>query len=167
MAFGGRNGQQYQFNENDTMTAEQQLQGFIAKFSPEIVAIAKAALVKMRERFPTALQLVYDNYNALVIGFGPTERTSDAIFSIALYAKRVNLCFLQGGKSNIRDPHHLLQGSGSTNRFIPLVSPARLDTPEVQELMAQAVASAKVPLAQSGAGRLIIKSVSAKQRPRR
>lgn len=149
------------------MTPEEQLDGFIAKFTPEIAALAESALTKMRKLFPTALRLVYDNYNALAIGFGPTERASDAIFSIALYAKRVNLCFLQGGKSNIRDPHHLLQGSGSTNRFIPLASPATLDAPEVRDLMAQAVASAKVPLAQTGAGRLIIKSVSAKQRPRR
>lgn len=149
------------------MTPKEQLDGFIAKFSPEIAALAGSALAKMSKRFPTALQLVYANYNALVIGFGPTERASDAIFSIALYPTRVNLNFLQSGKSGIQDPHHLLQGSGSTNRFIPLTSPATLDASKVRELMTQAVASAKVPLSRSGHGRLIIKSVSAKQRPRR
>ena len=149
------------------MTAEEQLDRFIAKFTPEIAALAESALAKMRKRFPTALQLVYDNYNASAIGFGPTERPSDAIFSIALYPKRVSLCFLQGGKSNIKDPRNLLQGSGSTNRFIPLASAATLDAPEVQDLMLEALAAAKVPFGPSGAGRLIIKSVSAKQRPRR
>jgi hypothetical protein len=102
----------------------------------------------------------------LVVGFGPTERASEAIFSIALYPTRVNLCFLQGGRSGLKDPHHLLKGSGSTNRFIRLASVATLDEPQVQDLMTQALAAAKIPLNQSGAGRLIIKSVSARQRPR-
>lgn len=149
------------------MTPEKELARCIAKFTPEIATLADSALAKMRKRFPSAIQLVYDNYNALAVGFGPTERASEAIFSIALYPKRVSLCFLQGGKSGIKDPPHLLQGSGSTNRFIPLASAATLDKPEVQDLMAQAVAAAKIPLSPSGSGCLIIKSVSAKQRPRR
>lgn len=148
-------------------TPAEQLDGYIDKFTPEIAGLAKAALSKMHKRIPSATRLVYDNYNALAIGFGPTDRASDAIFSIALYPKRVNLCFLQGGKSHLKDPHHLLQGSGTTNRFIPLASAKDLDAPAVQELVLQALASAKVPLVQSGVGALIIKSVSAKQRPRR
>jgi hypothetical protein len=149
------------------MTPEEQLRGFIAKFTPEIAALAEGVLAKMRKQLPSAVQFIYDKSNALVIGFGPTERASEAIFSIALYPKRVNLCFLQGGQSGLNDPHHLLQGSGSTNRFIPLESAATLDSKEVRELMSQALAAAKVPLASSGSGRLVVKSVSAKQRPRR
>lgn len=148
-------------------TPEEQLDSFIDKFTPQIAGLARAALAKMHKRVPSATRLVYDNYNALAIGFGPTERASDAIFSIALYPKRVSLCFLQGGKSRLEDPHHLLQGSGTTNRFIPLASATDLEGPAVQQLVSQALASAKVPLVQSGAGALIIKSVSARQRPRR
>ena len=149
------------------MSPEAQLKGFIAKFTPEIAALAAAALSKMRRRFPKALQLVYDNYNALVIGFCPTERASDAIFSIVLYPRRVNLCFLQGGTSRLKDPKKLLQGSGTLNRFIPLEAAATLDEPAVQDLMAQALAAAKVPMTQSVEGALVIKLVLAKQRPRR
>lgn len=149
------------------MTPEAQLKVFIAKFTPEIASVAEAALSKMRGRFPNAVQLVYDNYNGLVIGFGPSERASDAIFSIVLYPRRLNLCFLQGGASRLKDPNKLLQGSGNLNRFIPFESAATLDEPPVQDLMAQALAAAKVPLSQSVEGRLVIKLVSAKQRPRR
>jgi hypothetical protein len=149
------------------MTPRTQLDGFMKKFAPEIAALAKAALVKMRKRLPSANQLVYDNYNALVIGFGPTERASDAIFSIAVYPRRVNLCLLQGGRSRLKDPNKLLRGSGSTNRFIPLQGAGDLDRPEIEDLMAQALASASVPLNPEGTGRLLIKSVSDKQRPRR
>ena len=44
---------------------------------------------------------------------------------------------------------------------------ADLDKPAVQQLMARALASARVPLDGAGPGRLVIKSISAKQRPRR
>lgn len=149
------------------MSPEAQLKRFIAKFTPEIAALAEAALAEMRDRFPNAIQLVYDNYNALAVGFGPTDRASDAIFSIALYPRGVNLCFLQGGKSSLKDPSKLLQGSGTTNRFIRLRSASDLEAPEVQDLMAQALTVAKVPMSQSASGRLVIKSVSTKHRPRR
>jgi hypothetical protein len=82
-------------NSPDT---ERQLAGFIARFTPEVAELAEAVLNKMRRRYPTALELVYDNYNALAIGFSPTERASDGIFSIALYPKWVSLFFLQGAR---------------------------------------------------------------------
>ena len=68
-----------------------QLAGFIAKFSPEIARQAKTILAAMRERLSGATELVYNNYNALAIGFGPTDRTSDAIFSIAVFPRWVSL----------------------------------------------------------------------------
>lgn len=79
-----------------TPSPEKQLAGFIAKFSPEIAALAAQAT-------------------------------------------GVSLCFLQG--AGLPDPDGLLRGSGNVVRNIRLESAA--------------------------AHRLIIKSVSAKQRPRR
>lgn len=143
---------------------EQQLSSFISGYSPEIAALARAALAKMRARLPGAVQLVYDNYNALVIGFGPTERASDAIFSIALYPRWVNLFFLNG--AGLHDPQKLLKGSGSRVRRILLDTPAVLDAPPVRALMAQALEGAK-PLNAARPARIVIKMVAAKQRPRR
>ena len=56
-----------------------QLTMFLSRFSPDIIALAKAARAKLRKRLPGAVEMVYDNYNALVIGYSPTERPSDAI----------------------------------------------------------------------------------------
>src|SRR5437899_9274028 len=103
------------------MTPEAQLATFLAKFTPEVEALACAALKKMRARFPNAIQMVYDNYNFLVIGFSPTERPSEAIFSIAVGARHVNLCFLQAA-SKLPDPQKLLRGSGKQARHIRLES---------------------------------------------
>jgi hypothetical protein len=144
---------------------ERQLAGFISRFTPEVAELAEAVLNKMRSRYPTALELVYDNYNALAIGFSPTERASDGIFSIALYPRWVSLFFLQGAR--LPDPARILKGSGNVVRYIVLPNPAMLDDPAVTALMSEAVARASVPFDRKGAHRLIIKSISPKQRPRR
>ena len=142
------------------MTPEKQLASFLGRYTPEIRSVATAALQKMRERLPGALELVYDNYNALVIGFGPTDRASDAVFSIALYPRWVTLFFLDGAK--LRDPRKLLEGSGKIVRHIVLQSADDLDTPGVRALMTQALGGMTFE-----ERRLVIKSISKKQRPRR
>lgn len=147
-------------------SSETQLAGFIAKYTPEIGALALAVLDKMRARLPGAVELVYDNYNALAIGFGPTERTSDAIFSIALYPRWVSLFFLQDGPG-LPDPKKLLKGSGKVVRHIVLKTASDLDNPAIQTLMALALERADVPFDPAAPNRMVIKSISAKQRPRR
>lgn len=150
-----------------TSSAASQLNGFIDRYTPEVARLARGALARMRKRLPTAHQLVYDNYNVCGIGFSATERPSDVIFSIALYPRRVSLFFLQAMKSDLQDPEKLLQGNGSVVRFIPLDSPAQIDSAAVQRLMKQAIVAAKVPLNRTGKGKLIIKSISTRQLPRR
>jgi hypothetical protein len=145
--------------------AQIQLDGFLDKYTPAIATLARACLAKMRARLPGAVQLVYDNYNALAIGFGPSERASEAVFSIALYPRWVTLFFLQG--AGLPDPKHLLKGSGKVVRHIVLASAADLDQPAIQDLMAKALRRAEAGMDPSAPGRLVIRSISAKQRPRR
>lgn len=146
--------------------AEAQLDGFLAKFTPEVEDMARQALKKMRARLPGAIELVYDNYNALAIGFSPSERASDAIFSIALFPRWVSLFFLISG-TKLCDPDCYLQGSGSKVRHIVLENPAMLDDLAVQDLMAQALELSPKQIDAKQRRRMVIKSVSAKQRPRR
>jgi len=147
------------------LSPKEQLAGFLAKYSPEIARFANAVLKKMRQRLPGALELVYDNYNALAIGFSPTERTSDGIFSIAVFPRWVSLFFLQA--AGLPDPDKLLQGKGNVARHVVIKDLATLDEPGVQKLMAVALKRAKVPLDASARGGIVIKCISAKQRPRR
>jgi len=118
----------------------------------------------MRARLPGAVELVYDNYNALVIGFGPTERASDAVFSIALYPRWVNLFFLYG--ATLPDPHGVLKGSGKQVRSIMIKNPAELDKPEVREVMDAALKRADPPINPKEKRRMTIRAIAAKQRPR-
>jgi hypothetical protein len=144
---------------------EQQLASFIEKFDPKNAELIRSVRKALRRRLPTANELVYDNYNFFVIGYCSTERPSDCILSIAAGANGIGLSFYYG--ATLPDPHKLLQGSGSQNRFIRIESVATLARPEVEELIAAAVAQAESPLPRTGRGKLIIRSISKKQRPRR
>ena len=146
------------------VTPEAQLRSFIAKFDRPHQSLIRAARRILRKRLPTATELVYDNYNFFVIGYSPTARPSDSVLSIAAGASGVGLCFVQGAQ--LADPKKLLQGSGNQTRFIRLDSAAVLEQPDVRRLIAAALALAE-PMPRGGAGKLVIRSVSAKQRPRR
>jgi hypothetical protein len=141
-------------------TAAQQFETFLRKYSPEVQATAKKALARLRKLIPGAVELVYDNYNALVVGFGPSERASEAPLSIALYPRWVNLFFLRG--KTLSDPDKLLKGSGNIVRHIVLDDLALLDDSRVRALIAQAVAGIEMPSKR----RMVIRAISAKQRPR-
>jgi hypothetical protein len=143
--------------------AQQWARGF-AKFSPEVRAVARRAIAKLRRRLPGAVEFVYDNYNALVLGFGKTQRPSDAIFSLVLYPRHVTLCFLEGAL--LPDPDRVLRGEGSRVRHIRLADETTLELPAVQRLMDEAVAESGVRFA-PGRRKMIIRAVSAKQRARR
>jgi hypothetical protein len=141
------------------------LAAFVSKFSPPDQRRIRAVRSALRAFFPTANELVWDNYNFFVIGYSPTERPSDAIVSMAARADGIGLCFIHGAA--LPDPKKLLLGSGRQTRFIRLESPQVLERPEVKALLQAAIAQARVPFASHGRGKLIIRSVSEKQRPRR
>jgi hypothetical protein len=147
------------------VSAEDQLASFLAKFTPEVAALAKSIRAAMRKRYPYAFELVYDNYNALAIGYCPSERPSDGIFSIAVFPQWVSLFFLQAG--GLSDPDRTLKGSGNVAKHIRLSSAKTLSEPAVGALMAEATHKAKVPFDPNSKHRLIIRSVAATQRPRR
>ena len=146
-------------------SAERQVAAFIRKFSRVDQHLIRAVRSALRKRFPAANELVYDNYNFFVIGYSPTERPSDTIVSIAARANGVGLCFIRG--ATLPDPQHVLLGSGNQTRFIRIDSPQILQRRAVTALMAAAVAQSRAPFPATGRGNLIIRSVSAKQRPRK
>jgi len=148
-----------------TESPAKQVAGFIAKFDSDVAKRIRAVRAALHKRFPTANELVYDNYNFFVIGYCTTERPSDCMVSLAANAKGVGLSFYYG--ATLPDPCKILLGSGNQNRFIRLECAATLAKPEVAALLRAAAAQAKTPLPATGRGRTIVRSVSAKQRPRR
>lgn len=148
------------------MTTARQIASFLAKYDPKIAADARASRTRLRKMVPGGTEFVYDNYNALVFGFGPTERPSEAVLSLAIMPRWVTLCFLKGAK--LRDPKKLLRGSGNIVRNIHLSSPRHLEDADVRELIDQSIKAARPAFkGKLGKQQTVIKSISVAQRPRR
>lgn len=145
--------------------AQRQLDVFLAKFTPEVESLARALIDRMRARLPGAAILVYDNYNSLAIGFGPDEKASHAVLSLAVFPRWVTLHFLQG--VGLPDPDGILRGEGSRVRHVRLFEPDALDDPRIEALIAAALDRSEPPFDESAPQRLVVKAVLAKQRPRR
>jgi len=145
-------------------TPEARHKTFLDKFDSKNQAFIRACRKALQKRLPGTNELVYDNYNFFVIGYSPTERPTDSIVSLAAGASGLGLCFPYCG-SKLPDPHKFLLGSGTKNRFVRLESAATLSRPEVNALISAAEEFCKKPLPGADRG-LIIRSVSAKQRPR-
>ena len=138
----------------------------MARYRPEVAKIGRAALTALRKQLPGTAEMVYDNYNALVIGFSSSERPSDAILSIGLYARWVNLYFLQDAVS-LPDPEGLLRGTGHVVRSVRLTSPDDIGKPGVRALIREAVARADPPIDPRAHRKTTIRAISPRRRPRK
>jgi hypothetical protein len=144
---------------------EAELRSFIGKLDPKSQKLFRSVRTALRQRFPAANELAYEYPDSLVISYSPTERGIEGVVAIAARSDGVRLHLSNGPK--LPDPKQLLQGSGKQTRFIPLESAGRLGDPDVEALIAAAMAHATVPLPPGGKGRLIIQSSAAKRKPRR
>ncbi|GAB2595918.1 hypothetical protein GCM10027034_31600 [Ramlibacter solisilvae] len=147
------------------MSKSSALDPFLAKYDEGIATQTRAVREHLVKLFPRGYELVYDNYNALAFGFSPTDRASDVVVSVAAYPKWVTLFFLHG--ASLPDPHRVLQGTGSRVRSVRLAPASVLHSAPVQELLRLVVADARSAFALAPTLSSVVKSVSAKQRPRK
>ncbi|HEX4160494.1 MAG TPA: hypothetical protein VHY79_18655 [Rhizomicrobium sp.] len=149
--------------------AETQLAGYFAKYQPAMVKLGKALRAKLRARLPGLFEIVYmyENQNALVISYSPTERGYEAVCSISVYPHVVKLGFGRGAELSKSDPHRLLQGQGKLARYVEMNAVADFGRPGIEALIADAVKLAKLRLDPDAKGAMIIKADEQKQRARR
>ncbi len=151
--------------KNQSEGLEKQISEFIDRFDPKTAEIIRQCREELRKLLPTATELIYDNYNFFVIGYCSSTRPSSCIVSLAAAANGVGLSFYHG--ATLKDPAHLLLGTGRQNRFVRLPSVQALQMPGALALIHQAIEFAPFPLPTAGGGSTIIQAVSAKQKPRR
>lgn len=142
-----------------------QFSAFLSRFPPEIVALVKRCLPKLRRAFPGSCQLVYDYSKSLVVAFGMSERGYEAIVAMAIFPREVRLYF----DKSLPDPEGLLEGSGGKVRSVTLEAASDLDHGGIRALIKAAIKHSGVAFPRSRSTRMVIKSVSKKkkQRPRR
>lgn len=140
-----------------------QFSAFLSRFPPEIVALAKRCLLRVRRAVPCPYQLVYDYSSSLVVAFGMSERGYEAIVSIAISPRGVRLYF----DKDLPDPEGLLEGSGSKVRSVTLTSASDLEHEDIQALLKAAVKRSGVTFPRASSTRIVIKSESKKAKPKR
>lgn len=153
-------------DEERLARAERQLASYFSKYEPAMVKFGKALRAKLRARLPGLFEIVYvyENQNALVISYSPTEHGYEGLCSIGLYPDGVKLFFGQGAQLSKSDPNKLLQGKGKTVRHVVMNAVADFDRAEIEALMAAALKLAKVRLDASAKGAVIIRAEAQKQR---
>lgn len=145
--------------------AEAQLESYFARYEPAKAKLGKALRAKMRARLPGLHEIVYvyENQNALVISYSPTENGYEGVSSIALYPSEAKLFFSQGAKLSAADPKKLLKGSSGV-RHIVMHAVADFDRPEIEALFVAALGLAKLNLDPRAKGSVIIRAESQKKR---
>ena len=146
-------------------SAEGELRTLIAKFAPTHLRLIGAMRRCLRKRLPTAHEVVYEYRDWFVISYSPNDHGYEGVLAIRASADGVKLYFNRG--KELPDPAKLLQGSASQVRFINMEGASILACPEVACLIDEAIARNRVPFASAGRGSVVIRSTSAKQRPRR
>ena len=146
-------------------SAETELRRLVTKFTPGDHRLVTAMRRSLRKRLPTAHELVYEYSNWLVISYSPNEHGYEGVLALRASENGVGLYFNRG--KELPDPEKLLHGSGKQARSIPMEGAFTLARPAVARLIDEAIARNRVPFASTGRGPLVIRSASAKQRPRR
>lgn len=148
---------------------ETQLEGYFAKYEPAMAKLGKALRKKLQARLPGLHEIVYvyENQNALVISYSPTERGYEGVCSISVYPDVVKLGFGRGAELSKSDPKKLLQGSGKLARYVELTAIGDFDRPEIEALMVAALKLAQLRPEPGAKRAMVIKAEEQKQRASR
>ena len=135
----------------------------LSRFPPEIVALVKRCLPKLRRAFPGSYELVYDYSNSLVVAFGMSDRGYEAIVAIAIFPDGVRLYF----DKSLPDPKGLLEGSGTKVRSVTVKTASALDKGDIKALIKAAIKHSGVTFPRNRPTQMVIKSESKKRKPRK
>lgn len=118
---------------------------------------------------PGANELIYDNYNALSLGWSLTDKVGHNICSIAIYRSNQNVHFGFYWGNELSDPDKILLGEGNQYRYILVTDKKKFLKEYMRELVnesfANSLSKVKDPK-QILHGQTIVKSISGKKRER-
>jgi hypothetical protein len=148
-----------------TIAAALQLEEFLDRFTPEMAALGRSVIERLRCRLPQADALIFDNYNFLGMGFSADGTSSGVFLSLVLYPRWANLFFFKGVL--MHDPDGLLDGNGKIIRHVRLDTETDFDLMCLEPLIVQAIDLCEPALDPLRLGKMRVHSIAAKQRPRR
>jgi hypothetical protein len=117
--------------------------------------------------YPQTNELIYDNYNALAIGWSPTDRVGHTFCSIAIGRTSHNVHFGFYWGAQIADPEKKLMGQGNQYRYFLVKDKSSFPESYMKKLMKEAyqlsISKVKDP-SQLMQGATITKSISQAKR---
>jgi hypothetical protein len=140
---------------------------FLKPFDKEIQERALWLRDFVWDLYPTANELIYDNYNALAFGWSPTDRVGHVFCSIAVGRSSNNVHFGFYWGAELEDPKKMLIGGGNQYRYILVKSISEFPKAYIKKLVKQAYANSMSKVKdkkQLMEGKTITKSISAKKR---
>ena len=140
---------------------------FLKPFDKEINEIVFWLREFIWELYPDSNELIYDNYNALAVGWSPTDRVAHTFCSIAVGRTSKNIHFGFYWGSEIQDPEKKLIGQGNQYRYLLVKSISEFPKTYIKKLLKEAYANSMAKVKdkkQLMQGNTITKSISAKKR---
>ena len=135
---------------------EAEVRALLERLVPDHLATIAALRERLRQRLPTAHELVYGYKGWVVISYAPGDHGHEGAVALRLSPTELKLYLSTSGQ--LPDPKKLLRGSGKQTRWLPLESEATLDRLEVQALMDAVLAQHKPTFATAGHGPTVIRS---------
>ena len=154
-----------------------ELLGFLKAYPQEVRSLILWLRDFIWELYPECNELIYDNYNALALGWSTTDRLGDTFCSVAAFREYAHFGFYRG--TDLVDSEKLLIGNGNQYRYIIVRSQKEFPKASIKKLLKQAhtnsianleIKKAKKPETGKASkvvtpkGITIIKSISAKKR---
>jgi len=140
---------------------------FLKPFDKEINEIVFWLREFIWELYPDSNELIYDNYNALAVGWSPTDRVGHTFCSIAVGRTSKNIHFGFYWGSEIQDPEKKLIGQGNQYRYLLVKSISEFPKTYIKKLLKEAYANSMAKVKdkkQLMQGNTVTKSISAKKR---
>lgn len=143
------------------------LQKFLKPFDRNINELVLWLREFIWDLYPDSNELIYDNYNALAIGWSPTDRVGHTFCSIAVGRTSKNIHFGFYWGNEIADPEKKLIGQGNQYRYLLVEDMSSFPKTYIKRLMKDAYANSMKKVkdrTQMMKGQTITKSISSKKR---
>jgi len=146
------------------------LMKFLRPFTKDINECVMCLREFVWDLYPQTNELIYDNYNALAVGWSPTDRVGHTFCSIAIGRTSNNVHFGFYWGSEIADPDKILLGEGNQYRYILVPDKEKFPKAYIKKLVKEAYANSLAKVKdrkQLMKGQTIVKSISTKKREKK
>jgi hypothetical protein len=147
------------------VTTTTELEKFLAPYPQKVRDIIFALRAFVWQLYPQSNELIYDNYNAVAVGWSASDKLSHTFCTMAAFADYAHFGFYYGNR--ISDPEKKLSGQGNQYRYIKVENLKEFPKTYIKKLLKEAWANALADLKdgkQTLQGMTIVKSISAKKR---